>query len=55
MPTYETDMDAQVAFAKSKKGDGDLLDLYLSSDIWKVGGDGKVPEERDELKKQVCS
>jgi len=55
MPTYETDMDAQVAFAKSKKGDGDLLDLYLSSDIWKVGGDGKVPEERNELKKQIRS
>lgn len=54
-PTYEEGLEAQVALAKSKKGDGDLLELYLSSDIWKVGGDGKVPEDREALKDLVRS
>lgn len=53
-PTYEQGMEAQVQLAQKKKGEGELLDLYLSSDIWKVGGDGKVPEDRDALKKEVC-
>lgn len=53
-PTYEESMEKQVKMAKDKKGEGDLLDLYLSSDIWKVGGDGKIPEDRETLVKEVC-
>ena len=54
-PTYEEGMESQVKYAKEKKGDGDLLNLYLNSDIWKVGGDGKLPEDRDALRKEICS
>lgn len=52
-PTYEQGMEAQVKFAQEKKGQGDLLDLYLNSDIWKVGGDGKVPDDKQALRDQV--
>ena len=54
-PTYGEGLSAQVQAARDKKGDGDLLDLYLSSDIWKVGGDGKVPESKDALRKEICN
>lgn len=52
-PTYGEGLRAQVKQAKEKKGDGDLLDLYLSSDIWKVGGDGLVPKDKDTLRREV--
>ena len=52
-PTYEEGLHQQVAMAQKKKGDGELLDLYLNSDIWKVGGDGKLPENRDEIKAEI--
>lgn len=51
--TYEAGMEAQVRFAKEKKGEGDLLNLYLASDIWKVGGDGQVPEDKEALRTAV--
>jgi 2-oxoglutarate/2-oxoacid ferredoxin oxidoreductase subunit beta len=53
-PTYGEGLEAQVQHAKVKKGEGDLLDLYLSSDIWKVGGDGKIPEDIEQLKREVA-
>lgn len=54
-PTYGEGLTAQVQRAKDNKGEGDLLDLYLSSDVWKVGGDGKVPEDKAALHKEICS
>lgn len=52
-PTYEEGMQSQVELAKDRRGEGELLDLYLNSDIWKVGGDGKIPEDREALIKEV--
>lgn len=52
--TYEAGMEQQVGKAQDKKGEGDLLDLYLNSDIWKVGGDAKVPEDHSKLRDEVC-
>lgn len=52
--TYGEGMADQIERAKAKKGEGELLDLYLDSDIWKVGGDGKLPEDKAQLKKEIC-
>ena len=52
-PTYEEGMLSQIEVAKKRKGEGNLLDLYLSSDIWKVGGDGKIPEDAEALRREV--
>jgi 2-oxoglutarate/2-oxoacid ferredoxin oxidoreductase subunit beta len=52
--TYEEGMESQVKYAKEKKGDGDLLNLYLNSDIWRVGGDGKVDDDKEVLRKEIC-
>lgn len=54
-PTYEEGLHHQVALAQKKKGVGELLDLYLGSDIWKVGGDGKLPDTREDLKAEITS
>lgn len=52
-PTYEESLFEQIHMAQEKKGAGDLLSLYLSSDVWKVGGDGRIPADKDELKQAV--
>lgn len=54
-PTYEEGLAEQIDRAKSKRGQGDLLDLFLDSDIWKVGGDGKVPKDGASLRQEICS
>lgn len=51
--SYEEQLTSQVKQAKKVRGEGDLLSLYLNSDIWKVGGDGKLPEESEALKDEV--
>lgn len=53
MDSYEQQLSAQVERAQKARGEGDLLSLYLRSDIWKVGGDGKIPEDAEELKNAV--
>lgn len=50
---YEDQMAEQVQRAKKARGEGDLLSLYLNSEVWKVGGDGKVPEDVEALKEEV--
>ena len=52
-PTYDQGVTAQVAQAQAKKGSGDLVSLYLSSDIWKVGGDGKISNDVEALKQEI--
>ena len=52
-PTYDQGVTAQVAQAQAKKGNGDLVSLYLSSDIWKVGGDGKISNDVEALKQEI--
>jgi 2-oxoglutarate ferredoxin oxidoreductase subunit beta len=52
-PTYDQGMTAQIQQAQQKKGKGDLLSLYLSSEIWKVGGDGKTSTDIETLKKEI--
>lgn len=52
-PTYDQGVTAQVAQAQAKKGQGDLVSLYLSSDIWKVGGDGKISNDVEALKQEI--
>lgn len=52
--TYDQGLMAQVAAAQAKKGTGDLVSLYLASDIWKVGGDGKVSSDLDTLKQEIA-
>ena len=52
-PTYEEGMGAQIDHAKSRQGQGDLLDLYLSSDIWKVGGDVKTATDKEHVMKEI--
>ncbi len=51
--SYEEQLGQQVERAKKARGEGDLLSLYLNSDIWKVGGDGKIPEDPEALKNEV--
>ncbi len=51
--TYDQGMTAQIEHAQAKKGKGDLVSLYLSSDIWKVGGDGKASHDLEALKQEV--
>lgn len=52
-PTYDQGMVAQIEQAQTKKGKGDLVSLYLSSDIWKVGGDGKTSSDIESLKQEI--
>jgi 2-oxoglutarate ferredoxin oxidoreductase subunit beta len=52
-PTYDQGMSTQIRMAQEKKGQGDLLSLYLSSEIWKVGGDGKVSTDLETLKQEI--
>lgn len=52
-PTYEVGMEAQIEHARQQRGEGDLLDLYLASDIWWVGKDTKLPEDKAELQRLV--
>ncbi len=52
-PTYDQGMVAQIEQAQSKKGKGDLVSLYLSSDIWKVGGDGKTSNDIESIKQEI--
>ncbi len=54
-PTYEAELGAQVQRAKSAQGEGDLLSLYLDADVWKVGGDGKIPSDPKALRAQICA
>ncbi len=51
--TYDQGMASQIKHAQEKKGKGDLLNLYLSSEIWKVGGDGKASSDMETLKSDV--
>lgn len=51
--TYDQGMTSQIKQAQEKKGTGDLLNLYLSSEIWKVGGDGKASHDIETLKTDV--
>ncbi len=51
--TYDQGMTAQIEQAQAKKGKGDLVSLYLSSDTWKVGGDGKTSRDLEALKQEI--
>ena len=51
--TYDQGMTSQIQQAQAKKGKGDLLSLYLSSEIWKVGGDGNV-SDIETLKQEIA-
>lgn len=52
-PTYGDVLSEQIKQAQAKKGHGDLLSLYTSSELWKVGGDGVVPKDVDGLKAEI--
>jgi 2-oxoglutarate ferredoxin oxidoreductase subunit beta len=52
-PTYDDGMTAQVHQAQEKKGHGDLLNLYLASETWKVGGDGQASSDMETLKREI--
>ncbi len=54
-PTYESELLAQVDRARERKGEGDLLSLYLGADVWKVGGDGVVTDDIEKLKEEIRS
>lgn len=51
--TYDQGLMGQIEQAQAKKGKGDLLNLYLASEIWKVGGDGKASNDTETLKKEI--
>ncbi len=53
--TYNDGIRSQIQQAQAKKGTGDLLSLYLSSEIWKVGGDGKASTDLEVLKQDILS
>jgi 2-oxoglutarate ferredoxin oxidoreductase subunit beta len=52
-PTYDDALMAQVKAAQAKKGNGDLLSLYMSSEIWKVSADGASSTDVEALKREI--
>lgn len=51
--TYDKGLMSQIHRAQEKKGSGDLLSLYLSSEVWKVGGDGQATSDLEAFKDEI--